>query len=32
MMLIVAAKKALPITDCPFINEVIALVISWVAG
>jgi hypothetical protein len=31
-MLAAAVKKALPLTDCPFINEVIALVISWVAG
>lgn len=30
--LFTAAKKAVPITDCPFINEVIETIIKWIVG
>lgn len=34
-MLMLAAKKATTApfpTECPFINEIVALVLAWVAG
>jgi hypothetical protein len=34
-MLLLAAKKSIAApwpTECPFINEVIAVVLTWVAG